>query len=201
MYSTISTPPTSLQFIIGPKLELRLPWHFFVEADALHRDVHQKTITIFNYSGGASTIYDYPESTNAAWEMPVLAKYGFPRSHWTPFLEAVPSYRPMGTGTNLSRVGTTAGVGIEVRTWHLNLSPQIRYTRRKASYGSSQPVLGQVEVFIGIDQAAHSESWTSAFGRRFSGGVIAGIGLGDDLPNAGSPLDSISISPESNSSL
>jgi hypothetical protein len=198
VYSTITTLQTSRQFIVGPKLELRLPWHLSVEADALHRDVHQKTTTNVKYSGGASTIYDYPESTNAAWEIPVLAKYRLSRSNWSPFLEAGPSYRPVGTGTYLSHVGITAGGGVEVRTWRLNLSPQIRYTHWKASYGLSEPVLDQVEVFVGIDQAARSESWTSAFGRRFSGGLIAGIGLGDDLPT-GSTLDYISISPESNS--
>jgi hypothetical protein len=201
VYSTITTLPTSRQFIVGPKLELRLPWRLSVEADALHRDVHQKTTMIAKYSGGGTTVFDYPESTNATWEIPVLAKYRFSSSNWNPFLEAGPSYRPVGSGRNLSHAGITAGGGVEVRMWRLNLSPQIRYTHWKASYGLSEPVLDQVEVFVGIDQAGGSETWTSAFGRRFSGGVIAGIGLGDDLPSAGSPFDYISISPESNSGL
>jgi hypothetical protein len=201
VYSTFTTSPTCRQFIVGPKLELRLPWRLSVEADALHRPVHQKTDEVTKYSGGATTIYNFPESTNATWEIPVLAKYRFSNSNWRPFLEAGPSYRPVGTGRNLSHLGITAGGGVEVRTWRLNISPQIRYTRWKTGYGLSQPVLDQVELFVGIDQAARSESWTNAFGRRFSGGVIAGIGLGDDLPGGGSPFDYISISPESNSGL
>ena len=201
VHDTITTSPTSRQFIVGPKLELRLPWRLSVEADALHRPVHQKTDDVTKYSGGTKTIYDFPESTNATWEIPVLVKYRFSDSNWHPFLNAGPSYRPVGTGRNLSHVGITIGAGIEVQAWHVTLSPQVRYTHWKASYGFSEPVLDQVEVFVGIDQAVRSGSWSSAFGHRFSGGVIAGIGLGDDLPGVGSPLDYISISPESNSTL
>jgi hypothetical protein len=108
---------------------------------------------------------------------------------------------PAGSGANLSHAGITAGGGVEIRAWLLNLSPQIRYTHWEASYGLSEPVLDQVEVFVGVDQAGGSESWASAFGRRFSGGVLTGIGLGDDLPSVSSQFYGSSFSPGSNSVL
>jgi hypothetical protein len=135
VHDTITTSPTSRQFIVGPKLELRLPWRLSVEADALHRPVHQKTDDVAKYSGGTRTIYDFPESTNATWEIPVLVKYRFSDSNWHPFLNAGPSYRPVGTGRNLSHVGITIGAGIEVQAWHVTLSPQVRYTHWKRPMG------------------------------------------------------------------
>jgi hypothetical protein len=155
VYSTITTSPTSRQFIVGPKLELRLPWRLSVEADALHRTVHQKMTYIVNYSGGTTTVYDYPESTNATWEIPVLAKYRFSRSNWSRFSKPAPptarreQARTSATLESLSAAASKFGRGVS--TYHLRFdtptgshpvgSANPSLTRWKSSLASTKPAV------------------------------------------------------------
>jgi len=64
--------PESKRYIVGPKLEVRLPWHLSFEFDALYRDV--------GFTG-------YPESPffsvttrerDSSWEFPMIVKYHLP---------------------------------------------------------------------------------------------------------------------------
>lgn len=63
----------------------------------------------------------------------------------------------------------------------LNISPTPRYTRWADHYAEvGGPVLDQVEVLVGFSGATKVMG-ASAFGRRLSVGVVAGLGLGDDF--------------------
>jgi len=65
------------------------------------------------------------------WQFPVLAKYRWTRSRWTPFAEAGPSFRLAGNlnGYNPSHIGVTFGAGVETRARGFRLSPALLYTR------------------------------------------------------------------------
>jgi hypothetical protein len=72
-----------------------------------------------------------PPFSVLTWQFPVLAKYRWVAGKWRPFAEAGPSFRLAGNlnGYNPSRVGATAGAGVERRWRGLGLAPAVRYTR------------------------------------------------------------------------
>ena len=105
------------RLVIGPTIELRLPFHLGLEADALYR----------RYNIGGTVNH---------WEFPILVKYRFsgaPLVH--PFVNAGPSFNHVSDPgmfldrPNASTAGFTIGAGIEVRALILRLSPELRYTR------------------------------------------------------------------------
>lgn len=112
--------PNSKNYIVGPMVELRLPFHLAVEADALYRPLN---VAVTN---GQTTI---SSSNYNSWEFPVLAKYrfGFPIVH--PYIEAGPSFRTMANSiSNISGNGVTVGAGVEVQALLLRVAPEFRYT-------------------------------------------------------------------------
>ena len=114
----------SKNYIVGPMVELRLPFHLAVEADALYRPLNVTTSTINGTTVTATTSSDY-----SSWEFPILAKYrfGFPIVH--PYLEAGPSFRTTANSiSNLSNNGVTLGAGVEVQALLLRVAPEFRYT-------------------------------------------------------------------------
>lgn len=140
-------------YIVGPMVELRLPFGFGAEVNALYRPLHLTTQINNTLTGTFST-----SSTTSSWEFPILAKYrfGFPLVH--PYIEAGPSFRSLGGNLDsyMSTAGITAGVGVEVNALLLRVAPEFRYTH----WGSdSTPNPGvnyapsnqnQVEFLVGI---------------------------------------------------
>jgi Outer membrane protein beta-barrel domain len=131
------------RFVIGPTVELRLPFHLGIEADLLYRR--------YNIGG-----------TVNQWEFPILAKYRFsgaPLVH--PYVVAGPSFNHVSDpGMFLDRpsastAGVALGAGIEVKALLIRLAPELRYTRWKDknisigpnSLSSNQ---NQVEFLVGI---------------------------------------------------
>jgi hypothetical protein len=114
----------SRNYIVGPMVELRLPFHLAVEADALYRPLNVTTTTTNGTTVTASASSDY-----SSWEFPILAKYrfGFPIVH--PYIEAGPSFRTTSSSiSNLSNNGVTVGAGVEVQALLLRIAPEFRYT-------------------------------------------------------------------------
>jgi hypothetical protein len=137
-YDTSNSKP----YLVGPTIEVRLPLNFALEADAL-------------YSRLGDTFY-FPgitrESTTRtianSWEFPLLAKYRLPVPRVHPYLSVGVAPRHAGGRINtiqygyypsdvsFSSVGWHAhdhafvlGGGIDVKFWHIRISPQIRYVR------------------------------------------------------------------------
>lgn len=185
--STWTVTPGSRGLIIGPKLELKLPGNFSLEADALHRALHSTTGMTEFFSGGSHITFSPFTQTHASWEFPVLAKYRFRWPPLHPFLEAGPSMRPAGNGANVSHLGVTGGAGIEFRARNFDISPAIRFTRWNAVGGPVTAVQNQVEFLVGFARRSESGGWASGFGKRLSAGVLAGVGLGDDLQTSNNP--------------
>jgi len=154
------------RYIVGGQAELRLPFGFGVEFDALYRRL--------NYSGsgtinGISTTID---TTGNAWEFPLLAKYRFPTPIARPFVDAgvawntltgvknaVSSVSPIPIGVNpvtleKTKTGFVIGAGVDIKIG-IRLQPEIRYTRWGAKNlldpnGSALSNQNQAEFLLGI---------------------------------------------------
>jgi opacity protein-like surface antigen len=147
----------SNEYLIGPMVELHLPFGFSVEADALY---HPLDLTQ-EINNGTST---FTSSTRInSWEFPILAKYHFlPFPIVKPYIEAGPSFRATGQAVSnyFSKVGLTIGAGVEIKLFKLRVEPELRYIRWGAdanlTYGPA-PVsnlaasnVNQVEFLVGI---------------------------------------------------
>jgi Outer membrane protein beta-barrel domain len=114
----------SKDYIVGPFVELRLPFGLGVEADGLYRRLHLATIT--GPMGGSGTPY-YERSSS--WEFPILAKYRFKMPIARPYVDAGPSFRVTdGFPNTLSDHGFAAGAGVDIKALLLHISPEVRYT-------------------------------------------------------------------------
>ena len=160
---------TTNRYVIGPTAELRLPFGFGVEVDALYRH--------FSYNGsstgGGST------TTGGAWEFPLLAKYRLkllPLVH--PFVDGGVAWdklsgltqtvtqvvsgaagtsstsNPAELNTDVT-AGFVFGGGVELKIMRLRIAPELRYTRWNdahfvASNGLLHSNLNQGEFLVGL---------------------------------------------------
>jgi opacity protein-like surface antigen len=150
---TVSTPQTKVasvtnRYIVGPTAELRLPFNFGVEVDALYRH--------FSYNSAASLIdvVSSLRTTASDWEFPLLVKKRFSGvGPVRPFVDAGVSFDKIsGLSQSLSTLsfpnlitkasnsnpaelkndfstGFTMGGGVEIHLLLLRITPEIRYTR------------------------------------------------------------------------
>lgn len=129
---------TTNRYIVGPEVELNLPWGFGVEFDAMYRHYNFQG---FGVSGSASTT-----TSTGAWEFPLLAKWRAPIPVIHPFIDGGVSWDHLtGTGVTASSVfpgtltgpgvnkntvfGYVGGVGVEFQAKRIHIEPEIRYTR------------------------------------------------------------------------
>jgi hypothetical protein len=154
---------TATRFIVGPTVELRLPFGLGLEADALFRH--------FQYNGSTNAVDELLRSTASnAWEFPLLVKYRTPGVFVKPFLDGGVAFdhwsglrqitAPVGaltssSGTSGSNAGFVVGAGIELHLPLIRLSPEIRYTRWGAANvtdlgGALRSNQNQAEFLIGL---------------------------------------------------
>ncbi|HUA18872.1 MAG TPA: outer membrane beta-barrel protein [Bryobacteraceae bacterium] len=140
-------------YVIGPTAELRLPFGFFVEADALYRPLSLVTDTTLVPS---PTIH---YSTDiSSWEFPILGKYHFLHTPLVrPYVEAGPIFRAAGSaGSYLSNKGFAMGAGVDVKLLVVHVAPEIRYSRWGGDAAGVPGVftppsnLNQAEFLIGL---------------------------------------------------
>lgn len=143
-------------YLVGPAIEVRLPFHLGVELDALYRPLHLTDAT-FSFIG-PPPINRISQGTIATWEFPLLGKYHLAGRLIRPFVEAGPSFRHGGTNTSLlgglsviSSHGFTAGGGGEIHLWRLGIAPEFRYTRWAAdNYPFPFSNVNQAELLVGL---------------------------------------------------
>ncbi len=160
MLVDVHTYSDAKDYIIGPFAELRLPFGFGVEADALYRPLSFAT----QAPGLASS------TRFSTWEFPILAKYRFKFPIVRPYIDAGPSFRTTTNNTQLlSNHGIAVGGGLDIKALFLHVSPEIRYTRwgsdssagtasipagqnlaQFSSQGQARSNVNQVEFLIGI---------------------------------------------------
>ena len=150
---TVEIHPNSKSYIVGPMLELSLPFHLSVEADGLYRPLRYTYELVFTIGSA----FNYPAAL-ITWEFPVLVKYRWPLPIVKPFAEAGPSFRAAGSAnvSNPSNRGITVGGGVELHLGKLKVAPQLRYTRWAAdssfTSGSTQAFTNpnQGELLVGL---------------------------------------------------
>jgi opacity protein-like surface antigen len=159
---TSSTQP----YIVGPMIQLRLPFGLGVEFDALYRRFHYTgTSTISTNVVNATT-------TANAWEFPLVAKYRFHGSLVRPYIEGGVAWDSLQgvSQTIVSTVnspllptvkqkntiaGFVMGAGLDVKILVLHLAPEIRYTRWGAEHfldpnGGFSSNRNQAEFLVGF---------------------------------------------------
>jgi hypothetical protein len=142
----------SRNYVIGPMVELNLPFGFSVEADALYRPLNLATDV---------TVVPQPVRRSVAninsWEFPILGKYHFLHTPIVkPYVEAGPIFRHAGSeGSYLSSSGFALGGGIDVKVLLVKITPEIRFSRfggdaTVRSFIAAPSNLTQAEFLIGI---------------------------------------------------
>ncbi|MFL6449753.1 MAG: hypothetical protein ACJ746_19035 [Bryobacteraceae bacterium] len=120
--SAASTLTRSTSYLVGPVVELRLPFGFAVEADGLYHAAEYDLTS----NGTRTTVPAH------AWEIPYLAKFRFPIPLLKPFVSGGGAYR---TFTDLPNNVTPThnafvlGGGLELRISRLRLSGELRWLR------------------------------------------------------------------------
>jgi hypothetical protein len=142
-----SFDPESQRYLVGPKLEVRLPLHLSFEFDALYRDVG---FTGYSLIGPCCSLSpSVTRERDASWEFPMMVKYHFGvRMH--PFLgfgfvprtvhgSDVFSGSRLTLGGNQNyldqrsnvsypvSLGLVVSAGVEFGARHLSVSPELRY--------------------------------------------------------------------------
>ncbi|HTF68869.1 MAG TPA: outer membrane beta-barrel protein [Edaphobacter sp.] len=133
-FSTTSLGPNqtlysnSQNYILGPSIELRLPYRLSVEFDALYRPLTFGTSTASVVNG--SPVLTRTSTDLSSWEFPLMFKYHFATEHRIrPYIEVGPSFRTGARQLNyLSDNGVTAGLGTDLKALGIRLSPEFRYT-------------------------------------------------------------------------
>jgi hypothetical protein len=151
---TVTYYSTAKDYIVGPTLEVGLPFHLSVEVDALYRPLNFAFMGVYP-NGSLEELH--PSNTVLTWEFPVLAKYRIRTGVLNPFVEAGPSFRASGNlnNTGPSHGGFTAGAGVEAHFYKFRIAPEFRYTRWAADTVSSPPFTNpnQVEFLVGLSFA------------------------------------------------
>ena len=148
----------SQNYILGPTVELRLPFRTSVEFDALYRPLTFGTSTASVVNG--SPIFSSTSTTRPVWEFPLMFKYHFV-SHGSdrfirPYFEVGPSFRTTASQLSyLSGTGITTGVGADLKVPLVRLSPEFRYTHWSGDSAHSLAIVpssrqDQVEFLVGI---------------------------------------------------
>ena len=151
----------SRNFVLGPTVEVRLPFGFAAEVDALYRPLEfqtrQTTSLALSLLGNVSLSSVTLTSRVNVWEFPILAKYRLPLPLIKPYLAGGPSFRAIAASPakHMSGTGVSVGVGIETRVGPLLVSPEVRYTHwgTDGAYPSSYYVdsaQNQVEFLMGL---------------------------------------------------
>ena len=140
---------TTNPYIIGPEVEVNLPFGVGVEVDALYRHFHYATSGHFIEFSTSAT------GRGSSWEFPLLAKYRFSRRTVQPYIEGGVAWdtmtglsetttqgqtfpvRLLPTTTTTSHpselhnrtvTGLVMGAGVDWHALFIHISPEIRVT-------------------------------------------------------------------------
>jgi len=167
---------TTNRYIIGPSVELRLPFGLGIELDALYRHFGYSS---FSTPGGVNAAITDARTSAGAWEFPLLGKYKFKGVPLLrPFVEAGVSWDKLtgltqAVSTTVSNIvqtsstsnppelnkdttrGFVLGGGVDIKALVIHVVPEIRYTRWGAKHfidpsGLFNSNQNQGEFLIGI---------------------------------------------------
>jgi hypothetical protein len=163
----------SKRYVLGPALDIGLPFRFGIEVDALYRrEGYQSAFGNFAYNS-------FTDERANSWEFPMLLKYHLPFAVIKPFVEAGYAPRVIQGSISLNYTqlfppsafqhvtnstnwptshGFVAGGGIQFGVGRLGISPALRYTHWNNTaisgfYGdgpSWRSTQNQVDILLGI---------------------------------------------------
>jgi opacity protein-like surface antigen len=163
------------RYIVGPTVEIRLPFHLSFEADALYRrSGFSESGTTYAFGGPPLPAVVFTERARVNdWQVPFLGKWTPGSGPLRPFVDAGVTYRnvsgqsvtqffsPPTLGsqgavtTKTNSAGFTMGAGLALKVPLIRISPEIRYT-----HWPSPPYIGnflplqssanQVDFLLGI---------------------------------------------------
>lgn len=150
------TSTTTNRYIVGPMVELRLPFGFGVEFDALYRHFDYTDLV----GSGVNAITSIGHSGD--WEFPLLAKYKFPSHIVRPYVEGGVSWDTLSgltsatglTAQNGTVTGVVLGAGVDIHALVIHIAPELRYTRWTSQHFNIANALSsnqnQAEFLVGI---------------------------------------------------
>lgn len=143
----------------GPAVELHLPWRLSVEFDALYRSSRANTSFPLHLGPAQNPYLYVSSEKTKIWDFPLLAKYRFSGGTLRPFVGAGASWShrrsegisvysclgPQGSclppeypgewfrggtfNSTHTRFGPAAGAGLDIRTRHLTITPEVRWNQ------------------------------------------------------------------------
>jgi len=137
--------PAHHSFIIGPALDLRLPFGFGVELDALYE----------------SGLYSSTLNGGNTWQFPLLAKERLLKGPVRPFIDGGVSFSHLTDLKELpdlnhrNNFGIVLGAGVDIKLLILHISPEIRYNgwalkNIKSVPGIFESNQNQATILVGI---------------------------------------------------
>jgi hypothetical protein len=162
-HGTVST--SSDRFIVGPAVELHLPFGLGLEFDVLYRR--------FSYASLSSLyLLSNLSATGSNWEFPLLVKKHLLPGPARPFVDAGVNFDKLtgvsqtvqviagataaGTQNTFSK-GFTMGAGVDIHLLILHIAPELRYTRWGSQFvnpilpgGSISSNQNQAEFLVGF---------------------------------------------------
>jgi len=145
----------SKYFVLGPTVEVQLPFGLAFEADGLYRPMEAKiqqptSLASFLLGLGSTTLSNRIDT----WEFPLLAKYRLSLPIMRPYFEAGPTFRTLSASVaqHISGTGFSAGIGLETHIRRLRVAPEVRYTRWSSDASDTAPFYiprrNQVELLL-----------------------------------------------------
>ncbi|HEY9139858.1 MAG TPA: outer membrane beta-barrel protein [Bryobacteraceae bacterium] len=149
-------------YLVGPEVELRLPFGLGVEFDALYR--HFSYTDVLGSAGNAVTSI----GSAGNWEFPLVVKYRFPSKIVRPYLEAGVAWDTLSglkntvsglvtnapTATSQTTMGVVLGGGLDIHAIVIHVAPELRFTRWAQQYFNLSGVLNsgknQAEFLVGF---------------------------------------------------
>lgn len=124
-------------WLVGPTVELHLPFRLSFEADALYRENAYQIQRAESapagssewFTGGLVSVIHHYSLNN--WQFPFLAKYELRGGTFRPFLDAGVSLRHVSGGEYVEQAnaaGVAVGGGVTFKFLFIRVSPEVRYT-------------------------------------------------------------------------
>jgi hypothetical protein len=146
----------SKNYVIGPMVELNLPFGLAVEADALYRPLNLTTETQLVSS---PSLVHRLSADASSMEFPILLKAHFLHAPIVkPYVEAGPIFRYVASKVQyLSNSGFALGAGVDVKVLLVRIAPELRYSHWGSDSASALVNVSlppsnknQVEFLIGL---------------------------------------------------
>ena len=147
---TVETYRASRNYLVGPMVELYVSHGFSIEGDALYAPL--------SLAAPALPAVPLPPliETYNSWQFPAVGIYRFHGPFVRPYLEGGPTFRSASSPLNsyLSKVGVTAGVGVEATAWKVRVTPEVRFVHWGSDAQGAAPFYNsrrnQAQFLVGL---------------------------------------------------